>query len=550
MMRRPHFAKSLFASYFLLVWSYQVVAANDCTLITNIDALPEQAQQWRIGAIEFERNDIFDLTKKNSVWFHRLANEYHVITHEDTVREDLLFQVGDRLDVALLAETERLLRSRRYLRHADVTVSAYCPASQALIVTIRTWDNWSLLPRLSLGHSGGATKANLGVAEDNLLGTGNQAQIEYFTDSERDGYKLQFQNPNIHGSHWQTTVQYADTSDGESYRLNVAKPFYRLSSERAYNLDIFKELKDISEYARGDVYNEYKSNQQLVELSTGWSFLRDQDSVQHFNSGITLDQRSFALNEESTQAAPEQRDLSQAWVSWEFLQSDYRELTNFFLWNRVEDINFGWQASLRLGRLLPGLGADQSGWHWQANLEKNYAIDNVSWLVGKLSYAQLQRNQLQEQQLFQSELRYIRHLSAQQVLIAQLQWSVGKNLFRDQRLAIGGDEGMRAFPLNYQTGDKAAIASLEYRYITHWHVYQLLDVALAGFVDAGRAWDNPQRPAGPDDTQNLAGYGLGIRLLPSHSSRGSVISIDLAKPVSDNPELAGWRWRLIAKRPF
>jgi len=78
----------------------------------------------------------------------------------------------------------------------------------------------------------------------------------------------------------------------------------------------------------------------------------------------------------------------------------------------------------------------------------------------------------------------------------------------------------------------------------------LLDVALAGFVDAGRAWDNPQRPAGPDDDQNLAGYGIGIRLLPSHSSRGSVISIDLAKPVSDNPELSGWRWRLIAKRPF
>lgn len=552
-MRRIRSAKALFCSYLGLLLSLstsQLQAAEACVPLKTTEALPKNVQHWNIGQIRFERNDIFDLSSKHSVWFHRFANDYHVITTETALREDLLFSEGEPLNLSVLAETERLLRSRRYLRHADIVVSAYCPASQTVEVTVRSWDNWSLLPRISLGHTGGATKANLGLAEDNLWGTGNQAQIEYFTDSERDGYKLQFQSPNISGSHWQTTMQYADTSDGESYRLNLAKPFYRLSSERAYNLDIFKEIKDISEYARGDVYNEYKSNQQLIELSSGWSFWRDKDSVQHLNTGVTLDERKFDRNNDSTQAPPDNRDLSQVWLSWEFLQSDYRELTNFFLWNRVEDVNFGWQASLRLGRLLESLGADQGGWHWQASVQKNFEINDISWLVSRLSYSQLHRNQLQEQQLFQSELRYVRHLSAQQVLIAQLQWSVGKNLFRDQRMTIGGDEGMRAFPLYYQTGDKAAIASLEYRYITHWHVWQLLDVALAGFVDAGRAWDNPQRPAGPDDEQNLAGYGIGIRLLPSHSSRGSVISIDLAKPVSDNPELSGWRWRLIAKRPF
>lgn len=552
-MRRIRFIHVSFEQCLLLALAIsfaQVTVAAECLAVSSIDKLPHGAQHWPISRIKFERNDIFDLSSKHSVWFHRFANDYHVITTEAALREDLLFREGDQLNMPILAETERLLRSRRYLRHADIAVSAYCPANQTVEVTVRTWDNWSLLPRISLGHTGGATKANLGLAEDNLWGTGNQAQIEYFTDSERDGYKLQFHSPNISGSHWQTTMQYADTSDGESYRLNLAKPFYRLSSERAYNLDIFKEIKDISEYARGDVYNEYKSNQQLVELSSGWSFWRDSDSVQHLNAGMTLDERQFDLNNDSTQPPPENRDLSQVWLSWEFLQSDYRELTNFFLWNRVEDVNFGWQASLRLGRLLESLGADQGGWHWQASIQKNFELNDISWLVSRMSYSQLHRNQLQEQQLFQSELRYVRHLSAQQVLIAQLQWSVGKNLFRDQRMTIGGDEGMRAFPLYYQTGDKAAIASLEYRYITHWHVYQLLDVALAGFVDGGRAWDNPQRPVGPDDERNLAGYGLGIRLLPSHSSRGSVISIDLAKPVSDNPDLSGWRWRLIAKRPF
>lgn len=531
-----------------LCFSPDTQAAEPCVAISQQSQLP--AANWRIGQIRFQRNDIFDLNNKHSLWFHRFANDYHVVTTESTLREDLLFQEGDVLDAAILAETERLLRSRRYLRHAEITPVAYCEATGTVDVEVRSWDNWSLLPRISLGHAGGETKTNLGLAEDNLWGTGNAAQIEYFSDSERDGYKLQFHSPNLSSSHWQTTLQYADTSDGESYRFNLAKPFYRLSSERAYNLDIFKEIKDISEYARGDVYNEYRSNQQLMELSSGWAFGRTAQSVQHLNFGVTQDQHEFSENNDSNRAPPDNRDLSQIWLSWDFLQSDYRELTNFFLWNRVEDINFGWQAQVRLGRLQKYLGADQGGWDLQTSLQKNFEINEKSWLVSRFSYRQLHQQQLKQQQLFQSQLQYIRHLTPQQVLLAQVQWSVGKNLYRDERISIGGDEGMRAFPLYYQTGNKAALASLEYRYITHWHIYQLLDVALAGFVDAGRAWDNPDRPAGPDDNQTLSGYGVGIRLLPSHASRGSVISIDLAKPVSDNPELSGWRWRLIAKRPF
>lgn len=521
--------------------------ANECQI-------PLAGQQfdsdWQISNIQFDRRDIFELDKKHSVWFHRFANDYHVVTHEATLREDLLFQEGQPYQAAVIAETERLLRSRRYLRHAEIEVSRYCPANKQVELTVRTFDNWSLLPRISLGHSGGETKSNLGLAEDNLWGTGNQAQVEYFKDSERDGYRLQFHSPNISATHWQTTLQYADTSDGESYRFNLARPFYRLSSERAYNADLFSEIKDISEYARGDVFNEYRSKQKYAELSTGWSVWPKAGLVQHISVGLTKDRHSFSLNSDSTIGAPPDHDTSMLWLSWDLLASDYQELRNFFLWNRVEDINFGWQAQVKLGRVMPSLGADNDGWHLQASLQKNIALSDEHWLVNRFSYRQLKLQSEQEQQLFQTDIQYIRHLSQQQVLQTQLKWSVGKNLYRDQRIDIGGDAGMRAFPLYYQTGDKALVASAEYRYITNWHVYQLLDVAIAAFVDVGRAWDNPERPPGPDDGKTLSGYGVGLRLLPSHSSRGSVISIDLARPVSDNPDLQGWRWQLIAKRPF
>lgn len=524
-------------------------ADSSCRAVSEQQPLPETTAAPSIGKINFIRHDIFDLSHPNTVWFHHIANEYHVITTEATIRDDVLFAEGQPLDKAVLAETERLLRSRRYLRQAEVQVTEFCESNQSVVVTVNTWDNWSLLPKISLGHEGGETKSNLGFAEDNLLGTGNQLQAEYFSDSERDGYQLRFVSPNIWGSHWQTAVQYADNSDGESYLFRLNKPFYRISSEWAFNFEVSKDIKDVSEYELGDEYNEFRSNRDYAEISGGWKISQQGQQVQHLNVGVTLDDHQFGTNESSTRPAPDDRDLSQIWLGWDWFESDYQKMYNFFQFKKVEDINFGWQASARLGRLNKGLGADSTGWNFQATLAKNWPLTEVSWLTYRSEYQQLEGKNFQSQQLFSHQLRHIYHLSDHEVWISQFQWNIGKNLFRDQRIAIGGDDGMRAFPLYYQSGNKSAIASTEYRYITSWHLYQLLDVALAAFVDAGRAWDNPDRIT-TLDTDTLYGYGVGIRLLPSHASRGSIISIDLSKPVTNNPDLSGWRWRLIAKREF
>lgn len=502
-----------------------------------------------IQSIQFKRNDIFDVQQKQSFWFHRFANQYHVVTTEQTLTKDLLFKTGDTLDVALLAETERLLRSRRHLRNAHVYVSRYCPDDRSVEVTVESWDNWSLLPKLGFGHEGGATKLALGIAEDNLFGTGNQIQAEYFSDSERDGYKMKWFAPNIADSFWQTGLQYANSSDGETYQFGVNLPFYQQSSEWAFYLETRKDLKDVNEYALGEVYNEYQSKQQLLEIAAGWKVWQQQQQVQHLTAGIRLDDWTFNPNEQSVLAEPLDRNLSGIWLSWDYIDADYRELTNFNLFNRIEDVNFGWQLKATYGRLNPGLGADDSGHWWELAVEKNYELTSQSWLVVRSRLEQLDRANQPLQRLWQTELKYIRHLGDRHVLINQLQWFDGKDLFRDQMIAVGGDEGMRAFPLNYQVGNQAVLASFEYRYITGYNLYQLIDVALAGFADIGKAWDNPLLPPGPD-ASTLHGYGFGLRLFPSHSSRGSMISIDLAHPITDNPELQGWNLRLIAKKPF
>ncbi len=441
----------------VMLFSLSASAVAQCLPVSTEQPLPKGP--LTIAKIEFVRNDIFDLQAPNALWFHRFANQYHVVTTEGTLRDDVLFVEGDTLDPTELAETERLLRSRRYLRHAEVTVSHYCAEQSAVIVTVKSWDNWSLLPKIDIGHEGGETKTSIGFAEDNLLGSGNQLQAEYYNDSERDGFQLRFVSPNIFGHHWRTSMFYADNSDGESYLFNLEKPFYRLNSERAYGFTMAKTIKDISEYTLGDEVNEYQSKTEFLNVHTGWKISQQRHVVQHLLVGATLDESQFAANDQSIWPVPVDRDLSRLWLGWELLESDYQKLQNFFLFNRTEDINFGWQANIRLGRLIPGLGASSGGWHWQAQLEKNWALSDHDWLVFSNEYHRLDASDLPKQQRFSSHIRYIRHLSAKQVWISQLRLSLGKNLFRDQLVAIGGDDGMRAFPLYYQTGNKAVIAS-------------------------------------------------------------------------------------------
>lgn len=525
-----------------------------CPVVAQTCVIPERPElpegTWTVASIRFERHPIFETTPEESIWFHRVANKYHEITTEKTLRNDLLFREGAAITALQLAENERLLRSRKYLRKATIEVECIDQTSKQVQLRVQTWDNWSLLPKISLGHSGGATKTGLGLAEDNLFGSGTQALVEYQSDAERSGYQLKLASDNLFGSFWQSSARYATNSDGESYQFVVAKPFYQLSSAQSYRLDTHKELKTISEYAYGDVWHEYQSKLQALELETGWQISGDEHFALRMLTGAMLQDQHFQPLNADFLNVPVNRNRSEVYVAWQLEQADYRELTNIYMFNRVEDLNFGWQAKLQLGRMDAAVGAYDDGWHFVVDLQKNQELSRDSWLLWHAAVERWQFDTLQRSTRWSSDLRYVHHLTERQQLIATANARFADDLERDERYTLGGDEGMRAFPLYYQTGNKAVTGSLEYRYITPWSIYQLLDVAFASFVDAGRAWDNPDAAPGADLESTLYGAGLGLRLLPNHTSRGSMISIDLTRPFSQNPELSGWRWRVIARKPF
>ena len=84
------------------------------------------------------------------------------------------------------------------------------------------------------------------------------------------------------------------------------------------------------------------------------------------------------------------------------------------------------------------------------------------------------------------------------------------NLAVADTLLLGGDNGLRGYPLRYQSGERRALFTVEERAFTDRYVWRLFRICGAAFFDAGRAWGgNNINTLNPGWLSN-AGFGLRI----------------------------------------
>ncbi|WP_273024578.1 BamA/TamA family outer membrane protein [Rheinheimera sp.] len=522
-------------------------ARAECQAVADNQFLVNESDVT-IHSVTYSPNNVFDLTDKDSFWLHEFANYTHTVTRESVLADDLLFQAGDKLHLDDLAETERLLRSRRYLREAEVRISHYCADSNSVIVNVATWDNWSLLPTLDFSSEGGRSKSAIGFEEDNLLGTGNRLSLEYKHESERTGLGFMFFSPNMFGSFWNSALGYSKNSDGNNYQLSVQRPFYRLASPWALGFEINRVSEDVIEYDAGDEYNRYQRQHNHAKAEFGYKLNISGNNIHRLKAAFELDNFKFYETSETLFGAPQNRNLTGYWLEYEFIQADYKKLFNIQSFNRTEDFNFGWQLNARLGQYSKPLGADDNAVFWQLTAAKNWQLADDLWLLSDASWTQ--REFEQTQYLFSTHWQLVKQLSDYSSLVGKLALDKGENLFRDEPLYIGGEDQLRAYPEYFRSGESRTVVTAEYRRYTDWSLWQLLDVAFAGYIDAGKIWQTDEQDANTSSGGTLVGIGGGVRLLSNHSSRGTMIHMDITKALTDNDNLNSVEFRVTATKSF
>jgi hemolysin activation/secretion protein len=150
--------------------------------------------------------------------------------------------------------------------------------------------------------------------------------------------------------------------------------------------------------------------------------------------------------------------------------------------------------------------------------------------------------------LYSAEARYYWRVSQSQLFFASLSGTISKNLDQDQQVLLGGDNGLRGYPLRYQDGSSRALFTLEQRVYTKYYLFRLFHVGGAVFFDMGRTWGRGT-VSGPTEGL-LKDVGVGLRFGSSRSAFGNVIHVDLAFPLDGDSSIDKVQLVVETKKSF
>lgn len=488
----------------------------------------------RINDIKVVIRPIFSEEERTG-WIYKTADELHIDTKPYVIKRLLPFKKGDTINKRLLGEAGRILRRQGFLRDAKVSwVEA--ENGDGIDVIVESWETWTLIPTVDISREGGVTEYAYGIEDDNLLGHGLRATLEYFKEDDRSGYTFIMASDVSTEHHIQSAVALSNNSDGEQYSLSVRKPFYTLddtwSAGGFYNS---QRLRDTI-YSNDTAVNIFEQEVDEYDLSYGISQGLKDDQVLRYLVGYSKELNYFEPLIETSEL-PNNRGLEYFWAGIEYQQDLFIQTKNLYLIGRTEDVQLGWYHRVKLGYNTSDIGKDKGligFWksryvvkpteqqlvHVFANASsEGDSFDATGSRLGQTSYYGL-------------GLEYFYHSSQEHIWYTKLHYRGADNPYIDRPVSLGGESGLRGYPLEYQHGEDSLLLNLEKRYYPGITWFKLLNVGFAGFVDAGRVSGDTLYPNQEEGT--LVSAGVGLRLFLARSSGRKVINIDLAAPLNSD----------------
>ncbi len=431
--------------------------------------------------------DLFNLEDpKQGQFVHSAANALHWVTRERTISDALPFRRGDEFNVELLAEGERVLRSKRYLRDASVVAFRVC--DERVDIEVRTIDNWTLTPSLSFGSSGGQSRYTFEIQDLNVLGLGKELKPRQRHSGDETASTFVYGDDNVFGSRYRLRLELGDTNEGEQYSLQGGLPFYANDAQRSWWTSIDSAT---------DAFDAPSVTGTRIPVKTEQATIAKAKAIPNstlpfarVGMGLRFERQVTDLALADTDTDLESTfDFAELYpfVTAQWSRSDWIKRQNYQSIRANEDINLGLSVDLELGLVLAALGNDGDAVRLVIDLTNG-------WYGGEDALHTLR---------FQQTHYYSVSDEAKYALSARYQYFrwIGHNNQLDLRLtgetrygysplydfAVGGDQGLRAYPTEYQSGEQHFLGMAEYRHITAWSPWSLFHAALTSFVEVGRA---------------------------------------------------------------
>ena len=228
----------------------------------------------------------------------------------------LLIKENEPFVSYLVKESERLVRTQRYINRVDIAPRLINNSKDSVDITIRVLDSWSLIPKGSVSNS----KVNFKVIERNILGTGHELENQFknrFSDG-KNAYNVAYTLPNIKNTFISTKISYnIDLDNYYQKSIAIGRSFYSPLTKWAGGIYVDQQFRKDSlqdsnlvyatqnfKYSTHDfwigrsfrIFKGYNENEPTTNLITTARFL----NVKYLESPVLeYDTSDFYSNEKS-----------------------------------------------------------------------------------------------------------------------------------------------------------------------------------------------------------------------------------------------------------
>lgn len=503
-----------------------------------------EAAGARIGRVIVRPMNVFDTDDPaESNWLFRTANLLHIKTRPSVIERALLFRSGEPVSVHKIEETERLLRGARFLY--DVSIRPVAVNDGVVDVEVITRDTWTLDPGITASRSGGSNASSVSIREYNLLGTGVGISFGRISNVDRSGNEFQIGADRVLGTWASVGYARASNDDGRREAVRLVRPFYALDARWAAGVTASRDERIDPVYQGGQVVSRYRREEDRAEVFGGLSRGLVAGWVQRWSAGVTAARDAYAaapgyvappvLAPDETLVAP--------FVRWELIEDRIVAARNLNQIGRPEYLPLGWQTAVQLGWAGTAFGSTTDALLYQARLSRGFEPGHRQVLLASGAVeGRVTETGIQRQKLTVATQWHVPLAPAWVFFVG----ASGEALTRPgplDMLTLGGDNGLRGYPLRYQTGTQRALLTVEQRYYTDYFPFRLFRLGAAAFADVGRAWGGPNE--GPTSDRWLADVGVGIRIFSARSAFSNALHIDVAVPI--DPDTGVKRVQLLVK---
>jgi outer membrane protein assembly factor BamA len=531
----------------ILLWGAPTWAAVPAEPIPSDPELEQSGAV--IGEVLIDNQNIFNLNDpREDTKLFRLANHLHPRTREYVIRAQLLFRPGDRYSRHTLEESARILRRERYFYDAWIEPVRFHDGKVDVRVTTR--DVWTLNPGVSFGRSGGKNSSGFELEELNIFGSGAQVAVSHKTSVDRTTDMYSVGDPHAFGSWVSVFADYSNNSDGTLRQIAVDRPFYALDVRHAGGISAFDDLQTDSLYDRGQIVDKFQDQARFASGYIGFSSGLHDGWVRRWRFGATYDEHEFAAQPTwtGTTLIPEDRKFVYPWVQLDLIQDDFLKYRNYNQIERTEDFYLGNSFSLRMGWADSAYGSSRSALLFQGRASQGlWATDRTTVLASETYSGRVESGALRNA-IFDGHIQYYVKQTENWLFFTTLDGTLARNLDLDTQLLLGGDNGLRGYPLRYQGGDARALFTVEQRYFTDWYPFRLFRVGAAVFFDAGRTWGSA--PVASQSLGVLKDAGIGLRIGNSRSGLGNIIHVDIAFPFDGDNSIKRVQFIVQTKQSF